>query len=556
MHSATIRRASNVSYPDKTLFQTKLLAQFIRSALTLALLAPLVTAQPAESQESILYTFDPSSNGGSGAFAPLSGLIFDASGNLYGTSLEGGQYGSGTVFELCPESGGGCPGGSNIGNGWYETILYSFTGGSDGSCYVGSSAGGMCSSLIWDNEGNLYGTAPYGGIYGAGVVFELSPAGGGMWTEIPLYSFGGQDSFNPQGGVVMDNVGNLYGTTSSNYYQVDKPGVVFELNLSTTGWNETPIYSLQYAEVLNPGLAIDPAGNLYGTTTSNVFELSPNGQGSFNAPVSIHTFAGAPKDVSGPSGGSSAPLVFDAAGNLYGVADMGGAKNDGGVYKLSPKTDGKGWSEKVLYSFHTPAFCCPYYPASALVDASGNVYGTSGVGGTFGYGLAYELVPPADVVGGYKEKTLFSFNKIDGSTPFSSLVLDSAGNLYGTTSAGGWLGTGSGCGSGGGFGCGTVFELNPSATATTNELTSTPNPSTSGEAVTFTATVSPAPPDGESISFMEGSTALGTGPLSGGVATLSYAALPVGTAKITAVYQGDLAFVGSTSKALTQDVKK
>jgi hypothetical protein len=184
-----------------------------------------------------------------------------------------------------------------------------------------------------------------------------------------------------------------------------------------------------------------------------------------------------------------------------------------------------------------------------LLDPTGNLYGTAGDGGSFGDGFVYELVAPIGA-GGYKENTIFSFNGKDGSVPFASLVFDSTGNLFGTTSAGG-----PDCHVSGGL-CGVVFELNSAAATTVTTLSSSPNPSTYGEAVTFTARVAPAPPDGETISFMEGTNALGTGTLSGGVAALSYSALPVGTSKITSVYAGDLSFNGSTSNTVKQVVKK
>jgi uncharacterized repeat protein (TIGR03803 family) len=535
MHSTDAKNCLNISNVAPRFGPTKPAAAIIRFAFTSILLSVLliVAAHPAQSQEVLLHTFGLSGDDGQ---YPESSLAFDNGGNLYGTTADGGLYGGGTVYEL-------------MNGAWDENILYNFTGGSDGNCYFGLN-GSACSNLIIDGEGNLYGTAPAGGAFGAGVVFELSPTGTG-WTETVLHSFGGPgDGYNPWGGVIMDDQGNLYGTTNSDYYETTILGVVYELSLSGGAWTESILYSLpsnSNNNYLESGLAMDAAGNLYGTSYETVFELSPNGHGGWN-PTVIHTFTGPPKDA----GPGSAPLVYNA-GNLYGVSDGGGSMNDGAVYKLTPGKNGK-WAEKLLYSFKTSPFCCPYHATSVVLDATGNLYGTAGVGGNFGEGMIYELVAPVGT-GAYKEKTLFSFNDPyaagnDGAVPFSSLVFDNAGNLYGTTQDGGSLSNTDG----GGYG--TVFEFNPSAAATTTALTSVPNPSTSGEAVTFTAVVTPAPPDGETISFMEGTTVLGTGLLSDGSATYVTSTLPVGTSKITAVYGGDLTFHDSTSNTIKQVVKK
>jgi hypothetical protein len=186
-----------------------------------------------------------------------------------------------------------------------------------------------------------------------------------------------------------------------------------------------------------------------------------------------------------------------------------------------------------------------------VLDAGLNIYGTNGTlegGGSFGDGMVYELLAPVGT-GSYKENILFTFNGKDGSGPLANLTWDGAGNLYGTTAGGGLLGNGMGAN-------GTVFEVNPSAAATTTTLASSPNPSTSGEAVIFTAAVTPAPPDGETVTFMDGSTELGTGTLSGGSASFTTSALAVGTSKITAVYGSDFDFGGSTSNTVKQVVKK
>jgi uncharacterized repeat protein (TIGR03803 family) len=195
-------------------------------------------------------------------------------------------------------------------------------------------------------------------------------------------------------------------------------------------------------------------------------------------------------------------------------------------------------NETVLFSF-TGAGVDSAVPYGGLVrDAQGNLYGTAG-GGAYGAGTAFELNKAG------KETVLYSFRESggDGGCPCEALVRDAKGNLYGTTYFGGASGVG------------TVFALTPPATTTTT-LSSSPNPSTQGQAVTLTAMVAPAPPDGETVSFMKGKTVLGMGTLSGGTATFTTSTLKVGTTSVTAAYGGDSKFAGSKSKALKQVVGK
>ena len=500
---------------------TKLATAVSRVALVLATLSALllIAARPAQAApENVLYNFCTQLNCSDGAY-PESSLTFDAAGNLYGTTSAGG-LGYGTVFELTPNGNGG----------WNETVLYSFTGGADGATPAHS-------AVIFDSVGNLYGTAYSGGANGYGVVFELSPAGA-SWTETVLYSFANTpDGANPVNSLIMDPAGNLFGRT---LYGGGGNGIVFELSPSGGGWTEQVIYAAE-TEASNAGLTMDAAGNIFGTTYSTVFELSPNGNGGWNPNV-IHTFC------SGKDGcDAEGTLALDQAGDLYGTTVNGGNYSYGTVYKLGPGE--QGWTEKLIHNFGNGAMgVWPF--AGTVLDAAGNIYGTA-VGAWPGGGVIYELAP---IVGtsNYTEHVLWTFHGWDGSSYFGNVLLDRGDVFYGTTPNGGST-----------FwnpphfaGYGAVFELK---IATKTTLTSSPNPSTYGQAVTFTATVTSrlgAPPDGETVSFIKGTKVLGTGALSGGSASFTTSALPGGTNPINPAYGGDSKFGGSTSYGVKQVVNK
>jgi uncharacterized repeat protein (TIGR03803 family) len=221
---------------------------------------------------------------------------------------------------------------------------------------------------------------------------------------------------------------------------------------SAGGWSARKIFTagLGVHDFMTADLTMDAAGNIFGASTARVFELSPNGTGGWKSKV-IHKFTGGPTDGDGANG----TLVFDKAGNLYGTTQVGGSGENGTVYKLSPAKRGK-WTEKILYFFEggsrgaNPS-------AGVVLDAAGNIYGTTGGGGSI-YGSVFELVAGVST-GSYEEKVLWSFNGTDGAnpSPYGSLSLDSAGNLYGTTVEGG--STEGVCG--GTDGCGVVFKVTP-----------------------------------------------------------------------------------------------
>lgn len=405
----------------------------------------LLAATHANAQETVLYSFDSTSGDG---YSPFSGLIFDSTGNLYGTTYKGGVNSAGTAFELSPAAGGG----------WTEKVLHSFGAVGDG---VRPHA-----RLVIDSSGKLYGTTVRGGLNDAGSVFELSPNSDGSWTETLIHSFqnDGTDGFQPQGSLILDAAGNLYGTTYAGgrgHY-----GTVFELTPDSDGsWTETILHSFINDNVdgVNPEaeLVFDGAGNLYGTTTlggvgtcsssnkavgcGTVFELSPRSGGHWAERV-LHSFiSNTTTDGYIPEGG----LVIDQAGNLYGTAVVGGLYSQGITFQLKPAGPGV-WSELVLYNFGQKGDGA--VPVSNLVlDSVGNVYGVTSSGGT-GKGTVYELTPT--VSGTWTETALWNFCAAggtcpDGKGPEGSLIFDGSGNLYGTTYLGGSLGAGS------------VFELTP-----------------------------------------------------------------------------------------------
>ncbi len=379
-----------------------------RRAITLLFAAstlPLITVQWALS-ETVLYRFA----GADGAI-PIASLVLDAKGNIYGTTYSGGRSGYGTVFEV-----------TSAGT---EKVLYSFTGAADG---LGPAAG------LIEANGNFYGTTIEGGSGGAvGTAFRLSSTG----REIVLANLTYQDGgAYPEGGLVRDKHGNLYGTTSG-YNGGYGNGAVFKVTSTGT---LTILYEFKGgADGLCPygNLVLDTEGNLFGTTyrggTSGygtVFEVTSGGTETV-----LYSFTGG-SDGSLPAAG----LLRDASGNLYGTT-TGGGGGYGTVFKVTPAG-----TETVLHSFAGPD---GYYPIAALVqDAKGNLYGTTEFGGRHGQGTVFKLTEKGT------ETVVHSFTgKGDGGSPVAGLVFDSEGNLYGTTSGGG----NSNCVGG----CGVVFKLVP-----------------------------------------------------------------------------------------------
>jgi uncharacterized repeat protein (TIGR03803 family) len=319
--------------------------------------------------------------------------------------------------------------------------------------------------LVRGADGNLYGTTVFGGAYGKGVVYELTPSEGGSWTEKTLHSFGqGHDGIQPSGGLTIDALGNLYGTTETGgrCSWPDGCGTVFELHRRSDGvWTYRILYEFNYTDGAFPvsGLVFDATGRLYGTTTGGgigdagvAFELARGADGRWAEQV-LHYFHYDGTDGNTPE----STLIMDTAGNLYGTTETGGTYGYGTAFELTRNQSGE-WSENILHNFNYDEVD-GWYPAAGLTfDDLGNLYGTTYGGGTSGWGTVFELTPTAG--GSWSETILHDFNDdgTDGAALNDGLIFDTAGNLYGTTQYGGSNFT---CGGHGPIGCGTVFELSP-----------------------------------------------------------------------------------------------
>ena len=375
----------------------------------------LFVATASAQTENVIFNFTLGSGVGGG---PVGGLIADSAGNLYGAA---GSNDGGAAYELIPSSGGA----------WTLKVLHEFGSSSNVGPYT---------SFIRDAAGNLYGASTFGGAYGWGAIFELKPIANGTWREQTLYSFSNSavDGHSPGANLLLDAAGNLYGTTQEG--GLKNVGVVFKLTPSSSGgWKETILYSLPYKQKhwadSDYPLTMDAAGNLYGVTNIGgaldggyVFKLSPTSSGpwTFTTLYSFGVYTGP-----GPAVPWSA-VVFDSAGNLYGITANGGTEGSGAVYELSPSSGG--WTETTLVSF--PSSCSPACvpEAGIIIDSSGNIFGTASCTGF--YGCAYELSPSGD--GTWALNILHSFaGGNDAAYPSSGALLNISGKLYGTTREGG-----------------------------------------------------------------------------------------------------------------------
>jgi uncharacterized repeat protein (TIGR03803 family) len=344
------------------------------------------------------------------------GLIIDQAGNLYGVTAYGGTggcvlvgvpAGCGTVYELSPPQ--------SKGGKWTYAVLYSFKGGKDGYLPGGN--------LVFDSAGNLYGTTDFGGGKGTtcnpyyqycGTVFKLSPpkTKGGAWTEKVLHSFaGGTDGANPNGGLVLDSKGAVYGATNIGGFNC-------------------------------PHMSNQGCGTVF-----KLGALAKN-DGVWREDI-LYRFKGFPNDGKLPNGG----LILDA-GSIYGTTGGGGASSgDGTVFELTPAADGR-WVEAIVHTFLDAGDPNGAFPMAGLkVDSNGGFLGTASGGGSNGAGTIFRARPPMQKGGSWEVSVMYPFSgSPDGAYPAADLVVHGAvGHIFGTTQQGGTSGSCQG-------GCGTVFE--------------------------------------------------------------------------------------------------
>jgi len=387
----------------------------------------LVTVLSAGAEEVVIHHFDKTHGS-----LPLSGLVSDAAGNLYGTTNSGGIANCGTIFELSPDATGK----------WTHTLLYSF----QGCQFPGTRPFG---TMVIDQAGNLYGTTE-GDFNGAGLVFQLSKGTNGTWSERTIYNFSPQEGA-PNGDLTWDSAGNIYGTTWRDT-TIDN-GQVFELSPQPDGsWKKTVLYAFPAPDgtaLPVGGVIFDTQGNLYGTTffgvggnnsLGAVYKLSPQSKAPWEFTL-VYNF---PNELGGIA--PTTRLTFDSKGNLYGTGTL---PQNGAVFELSPGSSGT-WELTSLHTFTSGSDGSTPY-GTLVLDAGGSLYGTTSGGGSGCNGslcgVVYKISPQSD--GTWKETILHQFESADdGSQPYQGLLLDSSGNLFGTTFYGGSR-----------YGYGTVFEI-------------------------------------------------------------------------------------------------
>ena len=393
----------------------------------------LVAAHSTQAQTfTVLHNF---TGGADGAY-PGAALTIDRVGNLYGTSEHGGEsghfYSYGTVFKLVHQ-----------GSAWVLNPLYNFTGCADGwspSRTVIGPDGSLYGATFYGGVSGCDGS-------GCGVVFNLKPPAQACrtasceWTETVLHRFtGGSDGANPDGALIFDYAGNIYGATSCGFGGCY--GTVYELMPASGGWSEKTLYEFTGGAdgwQDHGGVIFDQVGNLYGTTinggaytSGTVFQLTPSGSGWTK--TILHSFSGS--DGFFPVGG----LIFDNSGSLYGTTSWRGSGGGGTVFELSPS--GAKWTLTVLYSFICPGCINLPGPQDSLVrDGAGSLYGTTYKDGTYSQGSVFRLTPHANRSWTYTDLHDFS-GGTDGGLPVGTVTLDADGNLFGTASSGGQYGYG------------------------------------------------------------------------------------------------------------------
>ncbi len=402
--------------------------------LLISILTVLAACLTQAQTLTVLHNFTGAQDGAK----PFAGLTMDAAGNLYGAAAEGGfqsctshqGFGCGTVFKLSKRSN------------WAFNLLYTFQGDNDGAYPLGNVTIGPDSSLYGTTAIGGGGGCQLGILLGCGTAYKLTPLARFCnrvlcpWSETVLFRFpGGLGGFFPRDAVTFDSAGNMYGTTFQGSIS-DGGGVVFELAASGSGWTETVLHEFtgiaSDGSLPVAGVIFDSAGNLYGTASAGgstqggiAYQLVPTGSNSTLNVLYAFQF---PNIL--PYGG----LIADRAGNLYGTTLLGNGA--GSVFELVAQ--GSSWSYQLLYAL--PGGVDAWGPTASLaMDPAGNLYGTTYNGGSspnchLGCGTIFKLTPSN---GNWAYTLLHEFTGSEGALPWGSVVVDANGNLYGTTSMGG-----------------------------------------------------------------------------------------------------------------------
>lgn len=391
--------------------------QAVAAMAAVFLLTVLAASAQAQTFQ-VLHTFTDGADGAN----PYAGLAIDQGGNLYGTADAGGYKGGscgsagcGTVFKL-----------SHHGSGWIFSPLYEFQGGDDGT--------DPSANVVIGPDGSLYSTTSQGGTANAGTVFRLQPpvticrSSLCYWTKTEIYQFTGVPNGGlPRGTLLFDQSGDIYGVTEDGGTG-NQGGVVYKLTHSSEGWTQSIIYGEVGGSPMS-GVVLDDSGNLYGTTLiggggyGSVYQLAPSGSGWI-----LNTLTNFEQDGDGnePIGG----VILDAAGNLYGGTSGGGNNGGGTIFEMTDS--GGNWTMTNLYELGPGVFGVV---ASLTMDAAGNLYGATYDEGTHGYGNVFKLTPSD---GGWIYTDLYDFTGgIDGAYPGGNVTLDANGNIYGTAGNGG-----------------------------------------------------------------------------------------------------------------------
>lgn len=417
----------------------------LRTMIRLFCAAVIATTMMAQAQTfSVLHSF----TGGSDGSTPMAGLSIDGRGNLYGTTQKGGNSGTnchvnylvngcGTAFKVV-----------HGGSGWALTPIYSFTGESDGAEPSSRVVFGPDGALYGTNVAGGNQSGNCAALDGCGTVYRLTPQATACktplcpWVETPVWIFQNPtvEGGLPSGDPIFDNAGILYDTTGIGGSTACGDGLgcgtVFELTNSGSGWLENVLYAFPQP-FQNPlsGVIADSSGKLYGTIqsysgnfSSAVFQLVPNGSGWTEN--TLYEFVGSQNGNKARAG-----LVFNQMGYLVGGTESGGQTNFGTVFQLNPLPGG-GWNFSTVYNFQRAAGG-PW--ANLTVDSAGNLYGTAMVDGAHTFGSVFKLTFTDQ---GWVYTDLHDFNISDGAYPISSVLIDANGNLYGTTSQGGAYGYG------------------------------------------------------------------------------------------------------------------